>query len=204
MGFSDAELGAVGTLFTWTYSLAMPFSGRLADIFSRRKLVVSALILWSAATLFTGLSTTKGLFLATRVAMGLCESLYVPAAIGLITQAHPGKTRSRALSIHSFAQYTGITLGGWYGGWTAEHIGWRPGFFLLTVVGALYTVVLIWGFRDVKISAAAATKTAGSSQNAAAVPLLRDALRVILFFLRHAVDAVRLAAGIWHRMNDTG
>lgn len=152
LGFSDAELGAVGTLFTWTYSLAMPFSGRLADIVSRRKLVVSALILWSAATLFTGLSTTKGLFLATRVAMGLCESLYVPAAIGLITQAHPGNTRSRALSIHGFAQYTGITLGGWYGGWTAEHIGWRPGFFLLTVVGALYTVVLIWGFRNLKLA----------------------------------------------------
>src|SRR5690242_13199129 len=59
LGFSEAELGAVGTLFTWTYSLAMPFSGRLADIFSRRKLVISSLILWNLATLWTGLSTTK-------------------------------------------------------------------------------------------------------------------------------------------------
>lgn len=152
LGFSDAELGAVGTLFTWSYSLAMPFSGRLADILSRRKLIVWSLVLWSLATLATGLSTTKGLFLATRVAMGLCEALYVPAAIGLITQAHPGNTRSRALSIHGFAQYAGITLGGWYGGWAGEHIGWRPGFFVLTTAGILYMTVLLAGFRHLKVA----------------------------------------------------
>lgn len=150
LGFTNGELGAVGTLFTWSYSLAMPFSGRIADTFSRPRLVIMALTLWSAATLCTGLSTTKGLFLATRVAMGFCESLYVPAAIGLIAQSHPGKTRSRALSIHGFAQYTGIALGGWYGGWTAEHIGWRSGFFALALIGILYTLVLLRGFRNLK------------------------------------------------------
>jgi predicted MFS family arabinose efflux permease len=148
--FSDAELGAIGTLFTWSYSLGMPFSGRLADILSRRKLVISSLALWSLATLATGLSPTKGLFLATRVAMGLCESLYVPAAVGLIAQAHPGPTRSRALSIHGFAQYAGITLGGWYGGWAGDHIGWRPGFFLLTAAGIAYTAVLLFAFRRLR------------------------------------------------------
>ena len=71
--------------------------------------------------------------------MGLCESLYVPAAIGMITQAHPGPTRSRALSIHGFAQYLGITAGGWYGGWAADHIGWRCGFFVLAAVGLIYS-----------------------------------------------------------------
>lgn len=148
LGFSDAQLGAAGTLFTWTYSLAMPFSGRLADIFPRAKLVILSLLLWSIATLATGLSTNVGLFLASRIAMGLCESLYVPAAIGLIAQAHPGPTRSRALSIHGFAQYTGITLGGWYGGWAADHIGWRQGFATLAVLGVLYASALAWGFRN--------------------------------------------------------
>ena len=142
MGFSNAQLGLAGTLFTWTYSLAMPFSGRMADLFSRRKLIVTALVLWSLATLMTGLTTTVGLFLFSRICMGLCESLYVPAAIGMITQAHPGATRSRALSIHGFAQYLGITTGGWYGGWAADHIGWRQGFFTLTAIGLLYSSVL--------------------------------------------------------------
>ena len=150
LGFSDAQLGAAGTLFTWTYSLAMPFSGRLADIFPRGKLVMAALMLWSVATLPSGLGTSIGLFFVSRIAMGLCESLYVPAAIGLIAQAHPGPTRSRALSIHGFAQYTGITLGGWYGGWAGDHIGWRQGFVVIADLGILYAGALMHGFRSME------------------------------------------------------
>jgi MFS family permease len=165
LGFSDAQLGAAGTLFTWTYSLAMPFSGRLADIFPRGKLVMAALMLWSLATLATGLSTTIGLFFASRIAMGLSESLYVPAAIGLIAQAHPGPTRSRALSIHGFAQYTGITLGGWYGGWAGDHIGWRQGFAVLAVLGILYSGALMLGFRNVESARASAVDGRGNARD---------------------------------------
>ena len=60
--------------------------------------------------------------------MGVTESLYFPAALGIIAVFHPGPTRSRALGIHQTAQFAGIILGGWYGGWAAEHIGWRVGF----------------------------------------------------------------------------
>jgi predicted MFS family arabinose efflux permease len=56
------------------------------------------------------------------------------------------------LSIHGFAQYAGITLGGWYGGWAGDHIGWRPGFFLLTAAGIMYTGVLLLGFRNLKLA----------------------------------------------------
>jgi MFS family permease len=143
MSFSDMQLGLAGSLFTWTYSLSMPVAGRLADLFSKRRLIILSLILWSLATVGTGLSRNIGEFLASRIVMGLSESLYIPAAIALITQAHPGATRSRALSIHGFAQFTGITLGGWYGGWSAEQIGWRTGLFTLAIAGIAWSGVLL-------------------------------------------------------------
>ena len=142
MQFTDTQLGLAGSLFTWTYSCSMPVAGRLADLFSKRRLVILSLIFWSLATVATGLSRGVGEFLASRVLMGLSESLYIPAAIALITQAHPGATRSRALSIHGFAQFTGITLGGWYGGWSAEQIGWRMGLFTLAIAGIAWACVL--------------------------------------------------------------
>lgn len=145
--FSNFQLGLAGSLFTWTYSLCMPLAGRLADIWPRQRLVITAVALWSLATLGTALSFTPVQFLCWRVAMGFSESLYVPAAIGMITTAHPGPTRSRALSIHGFAQFTGLTLGGWYGGWAAEHFGWRSGFISLAVIGVLYAGILMFQFR---------------------------------------------------------
>jgi MFS family permease len=80
--------------------------------------------------------------------MGFSESLYVPAAIAMITTAHPGSTRSRALSINGFAQFTGITLGGWYGGWAAEHFGWRWGFGSIAIINILYAGFLGMQFYE--------------------------------------------------------
>jgi MFS transporter, Spinster family, sphingosine-1-phosphate transporter len=147
LGFSDAQLGLVGTLFIWVYSLCMPLTGRLADVVRRDRLVISSLVLWSLATLGTGLSTSVPAFLFWRAVMGVTESLYVPAALATIAVLHPGTTRSKALAIHSTAQFAGIVAGGWYGGWTAEHIGWRPGFALVAVAGAAYAVALWSVFR---------------------------------------------------------
>ena len=155
LAFSDSQLGLAGSLFIWTYSLCMPLAGRLADVWPPQRLVIGAVILWSLATLGTALSFSPIQFLCWRAAMGVSESLYVPAAIGMITTANPGPTRSRALSIHGFAQFTGITFGGWYGGWAAEHFGWRWGFGSLAIVGILYAGFLeaqFRGFHSVVVS----------------------------------------------------
>jgi len=135
LGFTNLQLGLAGSLFTWTYSLCMPLAGRLSDVWPRHRLVIAAVVMWSIATLGTALTHSALQFLCWRVIMGFSESLYVPAAIGMITAAHPGPTRSRALSVHGFAQFTGITLGGWYGGWAADTFGWKWGFGLLAIVG---------------------------------------------------------------------
>jgi MFS family permease len=148
LGFTNLQLGLAGSLFTWTYSLCMPLAGRLSDIWPRQRLVIAAVVMWSAATLGTSLSHTALQFLCWRVIMGFSESLYVPAAIGMITTTHPGPTRSRALAVHGFAQFTGITLGAWYGGWAAERFGWRWGFGLIAIVGILYAGFLGTQFRN--------------------------------------------------------
>lgn len=148
--FTDTQLGLAGSLFAWTYAFFMPISGRIADAVPRHRLVVLSLALWSLATLGTALSRSVEQFLIWRVVMGIAESLYVPAGIAMITNAHAGGTRSRALSIHGFAQFAGITIGGWYGGWTAEYIGWRQGFEVLTALGLVYSLLLAYRFRGFK------------------------------------------------------
>jgi sugar phosphate permease len=149
LGFSDAQLGLAGSIFVWIYSLCMPFTGRLADVFPRDRLIVMSLILWSLATLGTGLSHSAGALLVWRGVMGVTESLYVPAALALIGTLHAPATRSRALSIHATAQLAGIIAGGWYGGWSADSIGWRQGVQSLSAAGLVYAVVLVIVFRRV-------------------------------------------------------
>jgi len=140
--FSETQLGLIGLVFLWTYSACMPIMGRLADRVERRRLVIWSLVLMSAATMGTALSRSTTSFLAWRAMMGLVEASYVPAAVGIIAVIHSERTRSTALAIHGTAQFAGIAIGGWAGGWLAETIGWRPGFWILSVIGIVYAAIL--------------------------------------------------------------
>lgn len=143
--FTDVQLGLVGSVFTWVYSLGMPIAGRLSDRFRRDRMITLSIVLWSLATLGCGLANSVTAFLFWRAAMGITESLYYPAAVGAIAAAHSAATRSQALGIHQSAQLLGIVAGGWYGGWMADQWGWRMGFSIASMVGIAYAFVLMRG-----------------------------------------------------------
>jgi MFS family permease len=147
LGFTSSQLGLIGSMFNWLYALCMPVAGYFADNVRRDRLIVGSLVLWSAATLGTALSHSPVSFLTWRAVMGLTESMYFPAALGIIAVWHPGPTRSRALGIHQAAQLAGIIVGGWFGGWAASHLGWRAGFGSLGAMGLVYSGVLIGVFK---------------------------------------------------------
>jgi MFS family permease len=145
LGFTNAQLGLIGSIFIWVYSLCCPPAGRLADRARREVIIPLSMVLWSLATLATGLSRSVAEFLFWRGMMGVTEGLYFPAAVSAIGSVHPGATRSRAIAIHGSAQFAGIAAGGWLGGWMAESWGWRWGFAALAVLGVLYAPLLRLG-----------------------------------------------------------
>jgi MFS family permease len=159
LGFSDAQLGLVGTVFLWTYSLVNPFAGRLADLMRRENLMTAGVVLWSIAALGTASSQSPLQFLFWRAGMGLTEAVYVPSALSLIGTAHPGNTRSRALSLYSTGQMVGIVAGGWFGGWMAPVLGWRLGYALLAAMGLAFAPV----FRKLLGNHPAEERVAGPS-----------------------------------------
>jgi MFS family permease len=149
LGFTSMQLGLIGSVFLWVYSLSSAVTGRLADLFRKDALVIACLAIWSVATLATGMSYSVNTFLFWRGVMGFSESLYLPASMALIAMVHSASARSTALALHQTAQMIGIILGGWGGGWMADRFGWRSSFILLAVVGIAYAPVLWAGLRKV-------------------------------------------------------
>lgn len=158
MGFTSVSLGLVGTVFIWTYAAGILISGRLADVVARPAMVLSSLVLWSLAMLGSAKSGSVSQFLLWRGAMGITEALYFPAAAAMIAGLHGSRTRGRALAIHHSAQLVGSALGGWFGGWSADHAGWRAGFESLALLGVAYSLVLApalwWLLSGVRFAAA--------------------------------------------------
>jgi predicted MFS family arabinose efflux permease len=146
---SDAQFGLLTSVFLWSYGILSPFGGFLADKYSRKKVIIFSVSVWSAVTLWTGFTSSFEEMLVSRLFMGLSEACYIPAALALITDYHKGKTRSLATGLHMSGLYAGLALGG-LGGYIAEIWGWRYGFHVFGIFGILYSIVLLYYLKDVK------------------------------------------------------
>ncbi len=141
---TDANWGRMLGQFKWVYALASPLGGWLADRYGRRGVVCASLFVWSAVTWSTGHVVSYHGLLLTRSLMGLSEAFYIPAALALIADHHPGRTRSRAVGLHQVAIYCGVIAGG-FSGYLAEQpdLGWRFGFDACGLLGMAYALPLL-------------------------------------------------------------
>lgn len=162
LGFREDQLGLTVAVFLWVYGVCCPIAGQLGDRFSKRRLVVVSLVIWSLVTAATGLATSVGMLLWLRAAMGVSEALFMPAAVALTGNAFSPKLRSRALAALTTAQIAGIVAGSRFGGVMADDGLWRTAFFVLGAVGVLYAVPCAWFLRRVDETPAVETKSTGN------------------------------------------
>lgn len=149
---NDAQYGLLTSAFLWSYGILSPFGGYFADRYSRKKVIVFSVLVWSVVTLWTGFAATYEEMLASRIVMGVSEACYIPAALAMITDYHRGRTRSLATGLHMSGLYAGLAIGG-IGGYIAESYGWRYGFHVFGVFGILYSFVLLALLKDAPATA---------------------------------------------------
>jgi MFS transporter, Spinster family, sphingosine-1-phosphate transporter len=146
---NKADWGLILGSFKWTYAILSPFGGYIADRLSRRWVITASLFIWSAVTWWTGHATTFNELLTARALMGISEAFYIPAALALITEYHPGSTRSRAVGVHQAGIYIGQIVGGFagYAADSPDH-GWRWAFSTCGMIGVIYALPLLAALRD--------------------------------------------------------
>src|SRR6185295_11315359 len=145
---TDVQLGLVATIFNWTYGLLVPFGGYFGDLLRRKWVISISLVLWSAATMFTGFANgLVGLIILRALATGAGESFYYPSATSLIGQFHQ-RTRALAMSIHQTALYVGVVVCGAVAGWLAQTYSWRHSFYVFGIGGMILGFLLMWRLQD--------------------------------------------------------
>jgi MFS family permease len=161
--FTDAQLGLTSSAFLWVYGLCSPIAGQIGDRFSKRRLVALSLLLWSGVTALTGFSHSVGMVLTCRALTGVTESLFVPAAVALLANAHRPENRSRAFAVYGTGQLAGIVVGGWYGGFIAQEFQWRLAFYSLGAAGIVYCIPYFRFLNSFSEEARVETKKSGAA-----------------------------------------
>jgi len=140
---SDTALGTLGTAFTLIYAIVGLPLGRLADKFSRTRILGAGVFVWSLLTAASGACVSFAQLFAVRLGVGLGEASCAPAASSLIGDLFPAHKRSNALSVFMLGLPIGIAASFLVGGYVAKTYGWRTAFFIAAVPGILCSIAAL-------------------------------------------------------------
>src|SRR5262249_10822140 len=100
-GYNEAERGLILSAFFWGYLWPQLPGGWLADRFGGKRVLGAGVALWSIATFLTPFATTSfGLLLFMRGALGLGEAMNFPAIHSIAARWTLASERARAISLH--------------------------------------------------------------------------------------------------------
>ena len=149
LGLSDFQLGILqGVAFAFLYALLGLPIGRLAERYSRVKIISIAIIFWSIMTAACGLIGSFVQLLLCRVGVGVGEAGSQPVTSSLVSDHFPRERRASAMSLILLGTPVGIFLGATAGGWVAAQWGWRMAFFVLGIPGVLVGLLVLLVLRE--------------------------------------------------------
>jgi MFS family permease len=110
--FAEGDLQWVLSAYALTFGGFLLLGGRTADILGRRRVFMSGVALFTAASLLCGLSTSEGMLIGARAVQGLGAAILSPAALSIITTTfQEGSERNKALGIWGAMGGSGAAVG---------------------------------------------------------------------------------------------
>src|SRR5713226_4573983 len=141
---TNAEVGYLTSAFLLFYMVAAPFTGPLADRYSRKVIIVLGAIFWSGLTLLTAVTHTYRELLVRHTLVGIGEATFVTIAPTFVADLFPEEKRGRILGVFYLAIPVGTALGYLLGGKLAPHHGWRFPFYIAAAPGFLLALAVLF------------------------------------------------------------
>lgn len=182
LDLNNFEGGLLATAFLIGYFATSPFFGARADRGQRKTLIAAGVLIWSLATIASGLATGLYTLLAARVVVGLGEASYAVLAPTIIDDLSPPDRKNRNLAIFYVALPVGSACGYLIGGFVQEHWGWQTAFFVGGVPGALIAITCLFIEEPQRKLAEAKVKVLSAVRTLVAIPMYR---RTVLGYCAH-------------------
>lgn len=146
---SDTELGLLtGTAFGIFYSVLGVPVARLADRWSRVRIISFSLFLWSLLTALCGATQNYFQLFLCRLGVGIGEAGGSPPAQSLISDYFPYSRRATAMAVFTLGVPLGSFLGFLIGGIVDDLWGWRTAFFVAGAPGLILVLLIRFTLKE--------------------------------------------------------
>jgi len=118
--------------------------GALADRAHRPRLIAAGLLIWSAATVSTGLATSYVGLLVPRMIVGVGEAVLGPGALSMLSERFPAQRLGMMNGVFALGAPVGIALSLIAVGAIAPAFGWRTVFYGIGFLGIIAVIALLF------------------------------------------------------------
>ena len=147
---SFVDLQWVVNGYTLTFAAFLLAGGTLADLFGRRRLYISGMVVFMLSSLACGLAPIALFLNLARSVQGVGAAIMLAAALPLLVREFEGPERARAFGIFGAAVGIGAALGPFLGGVLVGALGWRWAFLVNVPVTAVIIALTLWRVRESK------------------------------------------------------
>jgi EmrB/QacA subfamily drug resistance transporter len=136
LGIERADIGWAITAYSLVFGSLLLLGGRAADLLGRRRVFLTGLTVFTAASLASALADSSSVLFAARAGQGLGAAMLSPAALSIIMTAFKGPERTRALGAWGAVGGAGAAVGVLAGGALTE-LDWRAIFLINLPLGVV-------------------------------------------------------------------
>ena len=175
---SIASLEWVVSSYILMFASLLLAGGRLADVYGRRRMFLTGLLVFTVSSLAAGLASSGGVLIGFRVLQGIGAALVVPSTLAIISATFTdSRERTRAVGAWAAVGALALAAGPLIGGFISQHLHWGWIFFINVPVGAVtFAMAVAWMAESHGRSASRRLDIPGLASSAVALFALTYAL----------------------------
>lgn len=143
LGISSTEIQWVQEIYTLLFAALLLTWGRIADRVGRRRIMLTGVVLFVAASVLCAVAESGGILILGRALQGLGGSMILPTTLALLNANFQGRERGIAFAVWGSTIGGMAAIGPLLGGWLTEYASWRWAFGINIPVGVLVVAGLL-------------------------------------------------------------
>lgn len=144
-----SQIEWVNNAYLMVFAVLLILGGRLGDLYGRKKILQSGIILFAIGSLLCGASTSITFLIIARIIQGIGGSLIMPSTLSIIQTTFSPKERGTALGVWGAVAGLSVALGPLVGGYLTEYQNWRWIFYVNIPIAV---IALLMGNKVIKES----------------------------------------------------
>jgi EmrB/QacA subfamily drug resistance transporter len=144
LGFAPSGLAWVINAYLIAFGGLLLLAGRLGDLFGQRRIFLTGLVAFTAASVTCGAATDPTVLILARFAQGAGGALTSAVILGLIVTMFPEpREQAKAIGVYAFVASAGGAVGLLAGGTLTQWVNWHWIFFVNVPIGAVTLVAAL-------------------------------------------------------------